>query len=37
MFWGHGSDDESDSCSEWDDGEAVDRAWEWLGSRRTGA
>ena len=26
MFAGHGSEDEFDSCSEWDDGEAVDRA-----------
>jgi len=31
MFAGHGSEDEFDSCSEWDDGEAVDRGWEWLG------
>ena len=30
-FTGYGSEDEFDSCSEWDDGEAVDRAKEWLG------
>ena len=30
-FAGYGSEDEFDSCSEWDDGEAVDRAKEWLG------
>ena len=30
-FTGDDSEDEFDSCSEWDDGEAVDRGWEWLG------
>ena len=30
-FAGYGSEDEFDSCSEWDDDEAVDRAKEWLG------
>ena len=31
-FTGYGSEGEFDStCSEWDDGEAVDRAKEWLG------
>ena len=30
-FAGYESGDEFDSCSEWDDGEAVDRGWEWLG------
>ena len=30
-FTGYGSEDEFDSCSEWDDDEAVDRAKEWLG------
>ena len=30
-FTGDDSEDEFDSCSEWDDGEAVDRAREWLG------
>ena len=30
-FTGDESEDEFDSCSEWDDGEAVDRAKEWLG------
>ena len=30
-FTGYGSEDESDSCSECGDDEAVDRAREWLG------